>query len=189
MGDLTIAAFAYLRAPLLLAALACLIGAVGTARWTGQKAFLSAALMTVLFFQAARMALVVFDPFMGSRPLAEALLKAPKGHLIIDHHYYTFSSVIFYADPVYPERETLLLNGRFNNLVYGSYAPDAPPAFLDDQQWKVRWNSADRYYLVALPTALPRLKALVPADDLITVLSSGGKLLLTNHPIAYVTLK
>ena len=139
--------------------------------------------MTVLFFHAARMALVVFDPYMGSRPLAEALLKSPKGRLIIDHHYYTFSSVIFYADPVYPERETLLLNGRFNNLVYGSYAPDAPPAFIDDAGWKDRWTSADRYYLVGEPARLERLKALVPADDLVTVLSSGGKLLLTNHPI------
>ncbi len=110
MGDLTIASFAYLRAPLLLAALACLIGAAGTALWirqgVGHRAFLSAAVMMVLFFQAARMALVVFDPFMASRPLAEALLQAPKGQLIVDHHYYTFSSVIFYADPVYPERET-----------------------------------------------------------------------------------
>jgi 4-amino-4-deoxy-L-arabinose transferase-like glycosyltransferase len=193
MGDLTIPAFAYLRPPLLLAALACLIGTVGTLRWAkqgdGQKAFVSAALMTVLFFQAARMALVVFDPYMGSRPLAEALLKAPKGRLIVDHHYYTFSSVIFYADPVYPERDTLLLNGRFNNLVYGSYAPDAPDVFIDDQQWKDRWTSPDRYYLVAMPTALPRLEALVPADDLVTVLSSGGKLLLTNHQIASSNLK
>ena len=37
-----------------------------------QRAFLAAAVMAVLFFQAARMALVVFDPFMSSRPLAEA---------------------------------------------------------------------------------------------------------------------
>jgi hypothetical protein len=126
---------------------------------------------------------------MGSRPIAEALLKAPKGRLIIDHHYYEFSSVIFYVDPVYPERETLLLNGRFNNLVYGSYAPDAPDAFLNDAQWKDRWTSADRYYLVALPSALARLQPLVPAGDLIPVLESGGKLLLTNHPVLSSTLK
>ena len=188
MGDLTIASFAYLRAPLLLAAIACLIGAVGTMRAIGHRAFLAAALMTVLFFQAARMALVVFDPYMSSRPLAEALLHAPKGRLIVDHHYYTFSSVIFYANPIYPERDTLLLNGRFNNLVYGSYAPGAPDVFIDDAQWKNLWTGPDRYYLVANPSALPRLRKLVE-DEPITVASSGGKLLLTNHAIASSNLK
>ena len=37
MGDLTIPAFAYLRAPLLLAGLACLIGALGTMRGVKQE--------------------------------------------------------------------------------------------------------------------------------------------------------
>ena len=54
--------------------------------------------MLVLFFQAARMALVVFDPYMSSRPLADALLRAPEGKLIVDHHYYTFSSIFFYTN-------------------------------------------------------------------------------------------
>ena len=104
-----------------------MIGAIGTARATGQKAFLAAAIMVVLFFQAARMALVVFDPYMSSRPLAEALLESPQGKLIVDHHYYTFSSVFFYTN-----RDALLLNGRINNLVYGSYAPGAPDVFIND---------------------------------------------------------
>ena len=195
MGDLTIPSFAYLRAPLLVAAVACLIGALGTlwgrseSKASAHRAFLSAALMTVLFFQAARMALVVFDPYMSSRPLANALLQSPKGRLIVDHHYYTFSSVIFYADPVYPERDTLLLNGRFNNLVYGSYAPDAPDVFIDDAQWTERWMSPDRYYLVLMAAALPRLQKLVPEDQLVTVAASGGKVLLTNHPIGSSNLK
>ena len=77
--------------------------------------------MMVLFFHAARLALVVFDPYMSSRPLAEALLAAPPGKLIVDDQYYTFSSVFFYTN-----RRAHLLNGRVNNLEYGSYAPDAP---------------------------------------------------------------
>ena len=35
--------------------------------------------MAVLFFQAARIAMVVFDPYLSSRPLAEALLRSPPG--------------------------------------------------------------------------------------------------------------
>ena len=52
MEDLTLESFAYLRLPLLIAALAFLVGALGTLRATGQRAFLAAALMMILFFQA-----------------------------------------------------------------------------------------------------------------------------------------
>jgi hypothetical protein len=177
MGDLTLASFAYLRPPLLVATIAFLIGAIGTLRSTGQRAFLAAAVSLVLFFQAARMALVVFDPFLTSRPIADALLRAPEGKLVIDHHYYTFSSVFFYTN-----RDALLLNGRFNNLVYGSYAPGAPDVFIDDAQWAKMWLAPERCYLVAADTAIPRLEKLVGSDRLIVILSSGGKVLLSNHP-------
>ena len=174
--DLTLKSFAYLRGPLLVAAIAFLIGAIGTARATGEKIFLAAAIMSVLFFQAARMALVVFDPYMSSRPLAEALLHAPPGKLIVDHHYYTFSSVFFYTN-----RDALLLNGRFNTFMYGSYAPGSPEVFINDEQWKELWNAPARCYLVASQSALPRLERLVRRAALNVVAESGGKLVLTNQ--------
>jgi hypothetical protein len=98
MEDLTLESFAYLRLPLALAAAAFLIGALGSLRAVGQRAFLAAALMMVLFFHAARLAMVVFDPYLSSRPLAEALERSPQGNLVVDHHYYTFSSVFFYTN-------------------------------------------------------------------------------------------
>jgi hypothetical protein len=176
MGDLTLASFAYLRPPLLLATVAFFVGAIGTVR-AGQRAFFAAAISLVLFFQAARMALVVFDPYMSSRPLADALLRAPEGRLIVDHHYYTFSSVFFYTN-----REALLLNGRFNNLVYGSYAPGASDVFIDDSQWTKLWLSPSRYYLVVTQSAMPRLEKLVGKGQLNLIVSSGGKVLLCNRP-------
>jgi 4-amino-4-deoxy-L-arabinose transferase-like glycosyltransferase len=178
MEDLTLASFAYLGLPLAVAAVAFLAGALGTLRATGRRAFLAAAVMMVLFFQAARLAMVVFDPYLSSRPLAEALLRAPKGKLIVDHHYYTFSSVFFYAN-----RTALLLNGRFNNMIYGSYAPGAPDVFIDDAQWKNMWLGADRCYVVASDYALQRFEKLVGKAALIPVAASGGKVVLTNHPI------
>jgi hypothetical protein len=182
--DLTLQSFAYLRAPLLVAAVAFLIGAFGTIRAAGQKAFLATGIMAVLFFQAARMALVVFDPYMASRPLAEALLHAPPGKLIVDHHYYTFSSIFFYTN-----RDALLLNGRINNMVYGSYAPGAPDVFIDDRQWKQLWSEPERYYLVASRSALPRLEALAGNEALNIVAESGGKLVVTNLPLSPVSLR
>jgi hypothetical protein len=131
--------------------------------------------MAVLFFQAARMALVAFDPYLSSRPLAEALILAPPGRLIIDHHYYTFSSVFFYTG-----HDALLLNGRFNNLIYGSYAPGAPNIFIDDEQWRTMWLTEARCYLVASRSAMPRLEKLVGRERLIVVADSGGKLVLSN---------
>lgn len=182
--DLTLRSFAYLRAPLLLASIAFLIGAVGTARASSEKAFFSAAIMAVLFFQAARMALVVFDPYLSSRPLANALLRSPQGKLVVDHHYYTFSSVFFYTN-----RDALLLNGRFNNLVYGSYAPGAPDVFIDDERWGRMWNGPERYYLIASRSALPRLEKVAARGTLDVVAESGGKMLLTNQPLASVGVK
>jgi len=179
MEDLTIASFAYLRLPLLLAAAAFLLGAAGTFRATGQRAFMSIVLMAILFFQAARMAMATFDPFLSSRPLAEALRHAPSGALIVDHHYYTFSSIFFYTN-----RDALLLNGRINNLVYGSYAPGAPNVFIDDAQWKALWLQPDRYYLVIKQESAGRLRKLVEPSLLNVVAQSGGKLLLTNHRVA-----
>jgi hypothetical protein len=49
--------------------------------------------------------------------------------------------------------------------------------------------SPDRYYLVLMPAALRRLQKLVPEDQLVTVAASGGKVLLTNHPIGSSNLK
>jgi hypothetical protein len=175
MLDLTFDSFAYLRMPLCVAGAAFLIGAVGNLRWSGIRASLASALMMVLFFHAARLALVVFDPYLSSRPLANAFLSAPPGKLIVDHHYYTFSSVIFYTN-----QDPLLLNGNFNNLEYGAAAPGAPPVFINDSEFKTLWSSKNRYYLVASQKGLDRIEYVVGRDQFETVSTSGGKFLLTN---------
>ena len=178
MADLTLTSFAYLRWPLAVAAIAFLVGAIGCFRAKEKRAYLVAAVMMVIFFQAARLALVVFDPYMSSRRLAEALNASPAGELIVDHHYYDFSSVFFYTN-----RTALLLNGRFNNLVYGSYAPGAPPVFIDNADFKRLWFEPQRCYLVADVPGVRRIEAFVDHSDLSVVAESGGKFLLTNHPL------
>jgi 4-amino-4-deoxy-L-arabinose transferase-like glycosyltransferase len=173
LTDLTLRAFAYLRAPLALAGVAFLIGAIGA--WKG-RALAALTVMMVLFFHAARMALVVFDPYMSSRPLAQALVDAAPGTLIVDDQYYTFSSVFFYSN-----RRALLLNGRVNNLEYGSYAPDAPKdVFINDEQMVRLWRSPERYYLVAEGPRMGKLANLL-GNSLIPVKEAGGKFLVTNH--------
>src|SRR5271165_319370 len=77
--DLTVRSLAYLRLPLAVAALALVVGAIGTLRARSSGALLAAALMMVLFYQAARLAMVDFDPFLSSRPIAEVLNASPAG--------------------------------------------------------------------------------------------------------------
>jgi 4-amino-4-deoxy-L-arabinose transferase-like glycosyltransferase len=176
MGDLTVAAFAYLRLPLAVAGIAFLIGAAASWKLEGRKAIPALVIMMVLFFHAARLALVTFDPYMGSRPLAEALNRSPEGQLIVDDQYYAFSSVMFYAN-----RKALLLNGRVTNVEYGSYAPGAPDVFLDDPQFARLWMQAQRYYLAVNAPAVRRFENLVGKPALHLVTERGGKYLFTNH--------
>ena len=174
LGDLTLQSFAYLRAPLILAGVAFLVGAAGA--WLrGRRAYIALAAMMVLFLHASRMALVVFDPYLSSRPIAEVLRHAPEGQLIVDGAYYPFSSVLFYSN-----RNALLLNGRMTNLEYGSYAPGSPPVFINDAEFARAWSGRMRYYLVADRTGLARLSALVGPANLHQMAESGGKYLFTN---------
>ena len=131
--------------------------------------------MMALFFHAARLALVVFDPYLSSRPLAQALLESPPGKLIVDDQYYTFSSIFFYTN-----RRALLLNGRVNNLEYGSYAPDAPrDVFIDDRYLARLWRSGERYYLVAEGPRYRKIADLLGKSPVL-VKTSRGKYLVTN---------
>jgi 4-amino-4-deoxy-L-arabinose transferase-like glycosyltransferase len=175
-ADLTLNSLAYLRVPLGWAALAFLVGALGAWRLRGKRAIFALALMMVIFLQAARLALVVFDPYLSSRPLAEALQRAPRGRLILGDQYYTFSSVVFYTNS-----DALLWNGRVNNLEYGSYAPNAPRVFIGDAELGRLWRSPATYYLVLEDKVVPRIEALVGGASLHLVRSSGGKSLFSNR--------
>jgi 4-amino-4-deoxy-L-arabinose transferase-like glycosyltransferase len=178
MEDLTLRSFSYLRLPLVLAVVAFLVGAVGNVRWKGERAFLATAFMMVVFFHAARLAMVAFDPFLSTRPLAEVILSSPPGKLISAYPYYEFSSVWFYTN-----HDPLIWNGRYNNLEYGSYAPGAPDIFIDDARMQSLWGDADRYYLVAEDDQLPRISTVL-RQQLNPVAHSGGKIVFTNHPLS-----
>lgn len=178
MGDLTLQSFAYLRLPLCVAGVAFL-GAT-LACWTlrDRRAFLGVALMMALFIHAARLALVVFDPYLSSRPLAAEVLQQPNGNLIINGEYYAFSSVFFYTD-----RTAFLWNGRVNNLEYGSYAPGSPSVFTGDEQFLKVWNSHSRCYVLSDGGGLPHLQQVAEKTSLYLVQESGGKTLYTNLPL------
>lgn len=178
MGDLTIRSFAYLRLPLVIAGAATLLGALSAFALRGRRAALALAIMMVLFYQAARIALIAFDPYLGSYQLSDALNKAPRGRLIVDNPYYEFSSIFFYTN-----RAALILNGRKNNLEYGSYAPGAAQVFIGDADFIERWKSSARWYVASEDIRVAHLRDLVGAAALLPVAHAGGKTIYTNLPL------
>jgi 4-amino-4-deoxy-L-arabinose transferase-like glycosyltransferase len=180
MGDLTLNAFAYLKPSLALAAFAFGASALGLASGGNKvrRSVLVVAAGMIVFFQAARIALIRFDSYLGSYPLAERLEQCPPGQLIEANSYYAFSSVFFYSN-----RTALLLNGRIRNLEYGSYAPGAPDVFIDDNRFRSRWAESSRWYLLIYGTEMPRLGQLVGPSNLFVVTRNADNYLLTNHPL------
>ena len=177
MGDLTLASFAYLRLPLAVAGIAFLAGGLGCLFLRGRQAVLAIAVMMTLFFARGPAGSCRLRSVPRLAPAgAGRCLEAPPGTLIADNQYYTFSSVFFYTN-----RTALLLNGRVNNLEYGSYAPGAPRVFIDDEEFRARWQTAERYYLLAEKPAVARVEKLVGAGALLVVKASGGKYLFTNR--------
>jgi hypothetical protein len=131
----------------------------------------------VVFFQAARLALIRFDDYLGSYPLAQRLMESPPGQLIEADAYYAFSSVFFYTN-----RTALLWNGRKDNLEYGSYAPDAPKVFIGDAEFQRLWTSGARCYLLAYDSDLPHVMELAGKERLHVVAENSGNSLVTNLP-------
>lgn len=177
MGDLTIQSFAYLKVPLVVAGAAFLLGAISAWCMRSRRVYLAIGLTMVLFLHASRLALVVFDPYLSSRHLAEALVRKPQGRLVINGEYYSFSSVFFYAN-----RTALLWNGRGNNLEYGSYAPGSPPVFIDDARFAALWSSPDRHYVLSDGDGIAHLYSVVDRSKLHLIAESGGKTLYSNLP-------
>jgi 4-amino-4-deoxy-L-arabinose transferase-like glycosyltransferase len=176
MSDLTLKAFAYLRLPLIVAGIGFAIGVAGLlfARRTGTTVAVLA-IMMLAFIQAARLALITFDPYLSSYQLADALKQAPPGDLIEGDAYYAFSASFFYTN-----QRALLWNGRSANLEYGSYAPGAMQVFIGDEELRTHWNSPRRTYLLVWGSDMPHLKQLLD-DRMKIVATSGGNYLLANR--------
>ena len=174
--DLTLESFAYLRGPLLLASVGFAMGTVGGWLLTGRRAATVLVCTMVLILYAAHWAMAVFDPYLSSRSLAKEYQDAPPGQLILNHEYYEFSSLVFYTN-----HSVLLLNGRKNNLEYGSNAPNVPDVFINDNQLSTLWKQYQPVYLATQEADQERFRKLLGSAHVFMVARHGGKLLLSNH--------
>jgi 4-amino-4-deoxy-L-arabinose transferase-like glycosyltransferase len=183
--DLTGSAMSLFRGPLIGTAIAFLFGSgfnwllrhrgfPGAANW-------SLALMMCLFIECAHVALGVFAPVLGSKPLAVAIQRnlQPTDQIVCDGEYANASSVNFYTG-----RQMLIFNGRINGLWYGSLFPDAAPIFIGDPELARDWAGPNRIYFVTSgDNRRAYLDKLGPTYELAR---SGGKFVYTNRPSAPV---
>jgi 4-amino-4-deoxy-L-arabinose transferase-like glycosyltransferase len=182
MLDLTGESFAALRLPAILAAIALLIGPA-LAFWLRRRGAQFAATWTTaitmaIFLIAAHIALVRFDPFLGSRTMARQIAPElkPDDRVMIYGDQSFGSSLLFYL-----RRPIELVNGNTTSMWWGSTYPDAPHIFLDDQELQRVWNSQEPVFLFVPQQDRAKVEALLPAP-LHIASEASGKVIFTNHP-------
>jgi 4-amino-4-deoxy-L-arabinose transferase-like glycosyltransferase len=182
MLDLTGESFAALRLPAILAAVVLLIGPA-FAFWLRRRGaqlaatWATAATMAV-FLIAAHIALVRFDPFLGSRSMARQIaaeLRTTDRVMIYGDQSFG-SSLLFYL-----RRPIELVNGNTTSMWWGSTYPDAPHIFLDDRELQSGWNSPGRVFLFVPQHERAKVEALLPRPLQIAS-EASGKVIFTNHP-------
>jgi len=180
--DLTGESFAALRLPAILAAVILLIGPV-LAFWLRRRKAQFAATWTTaatmaIFLIAAHIALVRFDPFLGSRIMAREIGPElrPADQVMIYGDQSFGSSLLFYL-----RRPIELVNGNTTSMWWGSTYPDAPHIFLNDQDLLEKWNSSERVFLFVPEHERAKVDALL-SGPLHVASEASGKAIFVNHP-------
>ena len=180
--DLTPKALGAFRLPLTLTSLGFFAGT--TLNWwfrrrnDTKKGNLALAGMMVIALCAVHLALGIFYPVLGSKALAEVVQREyqPGDVVVCEGEYANASSVNFYTG--IPLR---ILNGRENALWYGSYFPDAPKIFDDDDSFQKLWSSPQRVFFLTFDARGPE-KVRTMGVPYYQLLHSGEKGVYSNQP-------
>lgn len=177
--DLTPQAMGAFKVPLLVTGIAFAIATI--LNWLLRRSnrtmaanFVLAALMMV-FLHEAHTGLKIFSPVLSSKVLAESIESHWKPGAVIEENgdYEAASSVNFYT-----HRQMRLLNGRRNNIWYGSTFPDAPAIFDDDASFERLWGRDQTVFFWTEEDTIPKY---VTAAGYCELAKWGGKLVLTNE--------
>jgi 4-amino-4-deoxy-L-arabinose transferase-like glycosyltransferase len=194
--DLTTGSFAALRLPAAIAAIAFAIGPAAAwrlrARSRHSDATLTIALTSAIFLFAAHIALVRFQPMLGSRAIAEdinaAIALSPTdadAQVLLFGDFSYGSSIAFYT-----QRQVSLVDGRTSSLIWGSTYADAPHIFLAQSDLLARWGHGPRIFLfvpLEQSDAFDDLIAAHPDLRFILLDEMSGKSLYTDLPLAPVS--
>jgi len=180
--DLTPQAMGFFHGPLEATGIAFLLGPLASLllRRKGKMlaANLALAAMMVVVLWCVHLGYKVFAPVITSQQFVAPIQRAwePGALIVVNGDYESGSSLNFYT-----HQQLHLLNGRANNIWFGSTYPDAPPIFHNDESFAKLWQSDRRIFLWVMKDAHP----LVIADKKVyEVARGGGKQILTNKPVA-----
>jgi 4-amino-4-deoxy-L-arabinose transferase-like glycosyltransferase len=179
--NLTGQSFAALRLPAVMAVLALVFGSLAEMGLRLKRRNFGAtwalALTMMVFLLAAHVALIRFDPFLGSHVLAERIAEQlkPEDRLLIYGDQSQGSSLVFYL-----RHPIELVNGRSSSMWFGSTFPDAPHIFLEDADLVRLWNSPTRVFLFVPDFEEKRVNEVLGANKL-EYASSSGKVVYVNH--------
>ncbi len=127
---------------------------------------------------AAHEGLVRFNPILGSKELALAIVREqaartqPRDAILIDGELTAGSTLLFYT-----RQPVGLVDGRMNGPWFGGFWPDAPPIFWDDARLQASWNGAGRVFLLTYrPEERER-----ELQGWRVLASAGGKTVLVNR--------
>lgn len=184
MQDLTIESFGMFRPPLLVLGISLLLGTsvnwILRRRGRALEANLGLAAMMVAVLFAVYQGYVIFSPVISSKALALQVKQQYEqdGTIVIYHDYEFGSTLNFYTGvPVH------MLDGRRADLWFGSFFPDAPHVFEDDESFARLWYAPQRvYFFFEESEAEDALKGLDPKKVFVFA-RSGGKVIVTNHPM------
>jgi hypothetical protein len=182
--DLTIQAFADLRAPSIIAAFALLT--TFTTAWILRERDLHAAttivmsLGMILLLFAANMAYSRFEPQLSSQSLAMELSQylRPGDRVVIYGDFAAGSSLAFYT-----HRQLWMYDAPYSELAYGSHFPDAPKIFLNDQEFSSLWKGSNRVFLVVPSPDAQSAQARRPPHATWLLRESAGKTTFLNRPL------
>lgn len=178
--DLTPQAMGAFKGPLLITGIAFAAGTI--LNWLlrrGNRTFaanITLAIMAVVLLQAAQRGLEIFSPVLTSKALADKIETEliPGAVIEVNGDYETGSSINFYT-----HRQLRLLNGRRNNIWYGSTFPDAADIFDNDRSFQKLWLSKTPIFFM---TAEDEIPPYINSAGFCRLAKWGGKLVLTNEP-------
>jgi 4-amino-4-deoxy-L-arabinose transferase-like glycosyltransferase len=182
MLDLTGQSFAALRLPAFIAAITLLIGPpiAFFLRHRGRNlaSTWATAATLALFLVAAHIALVRFDPYLGSSTIAADLTPQikPQDHLMIYGDQAYGSSLLFYM-----KRPIELVDGATTSMWFGSTYPDAPQIFLKDVDLLRLWKSDERVFLFVPRYQKKKVDSLLDGNSKYVVSDRSGKIVYSNR--------
>jgi 4-amino-4-deoxy-L-arabinose transferase-like glycosyltransferase len=184
MEDLTIEAFGLFRTPLWLVGFAFLSGTglnwIFRRRGAPLKGNLALTGMMVVVLFCVHQGFVIFSPEVTSKNIALKIQNEykPGDTIVVNGKYETGSTLNYYTGI-----ELHVLDGRDGNLWYGSYFPDAPQIFEDNESFTRLWLGEGRVFLFTEDYLKEKALRNVDSGTVYVFARQGGKVVLTNRPV------